>query len=80
MKKGAADYLKLGDWNAICDSCGCKFKASQLRKRWDNMRVCKDDWEEQHHQDFLKGKQDKEAVVWARPDSGETPIINGDGL
>ena len=22
-------------WNAICDSCGFKFKSHELRRRWD---------------------------------------------
>lgn len=38
-------YLRLGDWNAICDVCGQKYKASQLMKRWDGLMVCKEDWE-----------------------------------
>lgn len=80
MRKGHADYLKRGDWNAICDVCGFKFKASELRKRWDNLRVCKDDWELRQPQDFLKSRPDKQNVPWTRPDSDETAIVNGDGL
>lgn len=55
-----------GDWWAICDSCGRKFKASELRKRWDGFMVCKDDLELRHPQDFVKTKQDKITVPWAR--------------
>ena len=36
MSKGW--YYKSGDWLAICDSCGRKFKASQLRERWDGFK------------------------------------------
>jgi hypothetical protein len=79
-RRGHADYLKTGDWNAICDECGFKFKASELRKRWDGYMVCKDDFEERHPQDFLKGVPDKQNVPWARPDSDEIPIVNGAGL
>jgi hypothetical protein len=39
-------YLKLGDWNGICDVCGEKYKASQLYLRWDGLRVCREDWEQ----------------------------------
>lgn len=80
MKKGQADHLVHGDWNAICDLCGFKFKASQLRRRWDGMRVCPEDYEERHPQDFLKGIKDNPSVPWTRPDSDETPIVNGEGL
>jgi hypothetical protein len=64
-------YLKLGDWNAICDVCGFKYKASELRKRWDNMRVCDKDWEERHPQDFLKVKPDHQKVPWARTEQAD---------
>ena len=69
--------LKLGDWNAICDGCGFKFKASQLRRRWDNMMVCEDDWEQRHPQDFLKGQKDKQAVPWTRPEGEDTFVAGG---
>ena len=59
-----------GDWLSICDSCGRKFKASQLRKRWDGFMVCSEDWEARHPQDFLKSKPDNQTVPWTRPQSG----------
>ena len=34
------ERLVRGDWNAICDRCGFKFKASELKKTWDNLYVC----------------------------------------
>lgn len=68
MRLGPADYYKHGDWNATCDVCGFKFKASELRRRWDNMRVCSEDFEERHPQDFLKGKPDRQNVPWTRPE------------
>ena len=52
---GRADYLRDGDWNAICDECGKKFKASQLKLRWDGFMVCQRDWEPRHPQDFVRG-------------------------
>ena len=65
---GSADYLKLGDHNAICDVCGGKFKASQLRKRWDNLYVCSRDFETRHPADFFRVKADDPSVSWTRPD------------
>ena len=61
--------LKLGDHNAICDVCGFKSKASDLRKRWDSAMVCKEDWESRHPMDFFKGRPDDSSVPWSRPDT-----------
>ena len=68
-------YYKKGDWNAICDVCGFKFKASQLRRRWDGMRVCQDDYETRHPQDLIKGKRDNSSVPWTRSE-GENTVIS----
>ena len=67
MLQGDQDYLKLGDWNACCDVCGFKFKASQLQRRWDGYMVCAADYEQRHPQDLIKLKPDRQAVPWARP-------------
>ncbi len=67
MSKGHADYLALGDWNALCDMCGKKFKASELQERWDKAMVCKDDWEPRHPQDFVRGVPDIQTPPWTRP-------------
>ena len=60
--------IKHGDWNAICDRCGFKYKASELRKTWDNLMVCKKDWEPRQPQDFVRGRKDQQTVPWARPE------------
>lgn len=62
------NYLILGDWNAICDSCGRKYKASMLRKRWDGLMVCPEDYETRHPQDFLRIQKEHIAAPWARPE------------
>ena len=84
MAGGPADYLKVGDWNAICDVCGFKFKASQLKKRWDGFMVCDKDWERRHPQDFLKAKPDSPTPPWTRPvvpdDFVEFGPVDGDSL
>ena len=70
--------LVLGDWNAICDVCGFKFKASDLKQRWDNLMVCKDDFEYRHPEDFFRGFPDDPSIPWSRLDvtteSGGTDI------
>ena len=59
---------KPGDWFAICDSCGFKFYASQLKKRFDGFMVCSKDWESQHPQEFVRSIPERPALPWARPD------------
>lgn len=89
--KGNKDYLDLGNWNALCDVCGFKFKASELRRRWDGFMCCASDWEQRHPQDLIRLKPDKQAVPWARPvptdtfrttylitDSGDTILTQAD--
>lgn len=61
------NHLILGDWNALCDSCGRKFKASSLKKRWDGLIVCSEDWEQRHPQDLLRVQREQISVPWARP-------------
>ena len=57
-----------GDWIAICDVCGRKFKASRLMKRWDGMMTCPDDWEPRQPQDFVRGVADFQAPPYTRPE------------
>lgn len=61
-----------GNWNAICDVCAQKYKAGEMRKRWDGLMVCPNDWEPRHPQDFLRAVPDRQAVPWSRP---ETPDV-----
>ncbi len=60
-------YFKSGGWNALCDVCGHKFKSHELKKRWDGLMVCDADFEHDHPQKFLRVREDKIAVPWARP-------------
>lgn len=40
--------LLFGSQNGLCDECSFKFKQTDLRKRWDNLMVCRDCWEPEH--------------------------------
>lgn len=64
---GRADYLKLGDYNAICYECGKKFKASELKRHWQGYWVCEKHWEARHTQDFVKGTKDVQTPPWVQP-------------
>jgi len=64
-----------GDYDAICDSCGFKYKASELKLRWDGLMVCNKDWEPRQPQDFVRAKIDIQAVVWSRPEAYDTFLV-----
>lgn len=72
-------WWKSGDWNAICDSCGFKFKASELKKRWDGFMVCEQDFETRHPQDFIRPLPDQKSLPWTRPE-GEDQFITSSGF
>jgi hypothetical protein len=67
------------DYNVLCDRCGFKFKASELKKTWDNLWVCKDDWEPRHSLDFYKTKNDAHLLPYTRPDDAEVDIMDTSG-
>lgn len=59
---------KPGQWKAICDVCGFEFYSSELKKRWDGLMVCHEDFEHDHPQKFLKVKEYSVGVPWSRPE------------
>lgn len=68
----ANDRLKWGTWNTLCPICGFKFKADQMRKRWDGFMVDAKCWEPRHPQEFLRSVPDEQSVPWTYPD-GKVP-------
>lgn len=64
---GKADYLRLGDWNAVCRQCGRKSKASNLRLHWTGGYVCPEHWEARHPQDFVRVPPDDQTPEWTQP-------------
>jgi len=67
MRKSRQVYIK-GDYNAICDWCGFKYKASELRMTWDNLFVCNKDWDPRQPQDLIRGIPDRQNVPIPRPE------------
>lgn len=70
--KGRADFLELGSFNAVCYRCGCKRKASSMRKQWQGFWVCPEHWEPRQAQDFVKGIQENMAPPWTQPPPADT--------
>lgn len=60
-----------GNWNALCDVCGVKYKANELKERWDGLMVCSKDWEQRHPQDFLRPVPDQNKLPWTRPEPND---------
>lgn len=74
----------MGQWKADCDRCGFTYKSRQLRLEWTGLRVCSgpgtnDCWEPRHPQDFLRGKKDRQAPPWVRPEQEGTDVSPGSG-
>lgn len=55
-------YYKKASHNIICDVCGHKFKFHEVRKRWDGLIVCKDDFENDHPQKYIRVRESGLAV------------------
>lgn len=56
-------------YNALCDVCGFKYKAAQLKKRWDGLMVCNKDFELRHPMDFYTTRNDAHLLPWTRSNS-----------
>lgn len=71
-----------GNWKCICDVCGRIFKATEILQRWDNLKVCSQDWEMRQPQDFVKGIPDLQAPPFTKPEQSNvfitTPVLPSD--
>lgn len=68
------NYYKSGCWNVICDVCGFKLKSDVIKKRWDGLMVCPDDWEPDHPQKFLRVRSDPAPVPFVRKEPADVFI------
>ena len=71
-------YFASGQYNAICDRCGFKFKSSELRKDWQGLMVCDKDFEQRHPQDFIRVRSEKLLPEWVRPRTPDSFIESCD--
>lgn len=69
-----------GNWIAMCDVCGRKYKASSLKKRWDGLMCCNHDWEIRQPQDFVRGIADTQIAPWLRSEPSDSFIAVTLGL
>lgn len=63
----------IGGYNAICQVCGWKYKASELKLRWDGVWCCEKDWETRHPMDFFRVIPDQHPLPFVLPDLEDVP-------
>ena len=63
---------KLGSWNVICDYCGFKFKAEDVKEDWRGLYACRKDWSPRNAQDFVRGVPDDQSTAFSRPEGADT--------
>jgi hypothetical protein len=66
------NYFLDGAHNVHCDVCGFKFKSTDIKKRWDGLMVCVEDWEMDHPQKFLRVPEDRQTVPYVRKQNDDT--------
>jgi hypothetical protein len=57
-----------GTWRVICDVCGFEFASNQVKQRWDNLIVCRKDYETKHPQLLIRVREESPGVPFARPE------------
>lgn len=64
-------YYKHGSYNVICDRCGLRFKAEDLRREWTNLMVCSRCFELRNPQDLLRVPKEDISPPWTRPEADD---------
>lgn len=49
-------------YNVICPMCQRKFKNTDMKRRWDGLIVCEEDWEPRHPMDFYRTINDNHVL------------------
>ncbi len=70
-------YYKPGSWNVICAVCGVEFKADEIRKRWDGLLVCHNDYENRNILDFTRVMPEMGSVPYSNPEPADQFIPVG---
>jgi hypothetical protein len=71
--------FEAGRWKAQCDRCGFDFINTRLLREWTGLRVCRGCFESRHPQEKLRGKADKQAPQWVRPQDLTQDVSVGSG-
>lgn len=68
-------YIR-GTHNSICDICGFKFKRKDMMKTWNNLLVCKVDYEPKHPQLTIKVPRENIVAKDTRLENRETTNLH----
>lgn len=63
---------ELGKWLVICQVCGWKKPSDQIKRRWDGVLVCEEDFETRHPQEFVRPRPDEQKVPFTNPEPTDT--------
>lgn len=72
MYRSMTPGWEIGKWIVICDVCGFKKLNTEVRKRWDGLIVCQEDFETRHPQEFIRPRPDDQSVPFTRPEPADT--------
>ncbi|MFA5340546.1 MAG: hypothetical protein WC332_02100 [Clostridia bacterium] len=64
------NYIK-GDPLAICDLCSLQFHASELKKMWNGLYACKDDWEPRPEYETPNKPSKPRKLPFTRPEGND---------
>lgn len=64
-------YYKPGTWNIICALCGVEFKSDEIKKRWDGLLVCNNDYENRNILDFTRVMPEMGSVPYSNPEPAD---------
>lgn len=57
---------KRGIWQVTCAVCGFDFDSDRVKKRWDGVYVCEEDWEPRNILDFFKVRKEDLTVPFVQ--------------
>lgn len=63
-----------GNWKVTCDVCGFWFPSGEIKKRWDGLYVCKDDFEQRHPSTLYRYHEHPSYPAFVRKDGTDTFI------
>jgi hypothetical protein len=75
MRIRVLNKYKGGDWNAVCDTCGFTFYASELVLNYRKHRVCMRCWDPRNPQDFVRAPKGI-VPAWFRPKGSNELVCN----
>ena len=74
-RKGLPDKNMTREHYVRCDNTGLRVLSGDVRKQWDGLLVWKEQFDERHPQEFVRGVVDNFAVRDARPESPMAVVL-----